>query len=82
MIMNINYDDFFERLYEVLDDYPLSFWNENLGSTAVIQSRWKKGQFPGGAKLIELCKAANISPTWLFFGIGEKKNNNRHIQCK
>ncbi|MGE4519563.1 MAG: hypothetical protein AB7E04_08665 [Desulfobacteraceae bacterium] len=71
--MNIEYDAFFERLYEVIDDYPLSFWNEKLGSTAVIQSRWKKGQFPGSAKLIQLCKAANISPTWLFFGIGEKK---------
>ncbi|MDY0132928.1 MAG: hypothetical protein RBR53_09695 [Desulforegulaceae bacterium] len=71
--MNIKYDAFFNRLYEVIDDYPLSFWNDKLGSTAVIQSRWKKGQFPGAAKLIQLCKAANISPTWLFFGIGEKK---------
>jgi hypothetical protein len=67
------YEDFFERLIEVLDDEPLSFWQEHLGSTAVIQSRWKKGKFPGSAKLIELCRISNISPTWLLLGIGDKK---------
>lgn len=66
------YDHFFERLYEIIDEKPLSYWHKRLGSTAVIQSRWKKGRFPGSAKVIEICNKENISPTWLLLGIGEK----------
>ncbi|MDY0362160.1 MAG: PAS domain S-box protein [Desulforegulaceae bacterium] len=65
-----------KRLYSVLKEKGGPFW-ESAGvyKSATMHGVITKNTMPGGFKLLEICKVGDISPIWLFFGIGPKEKS-------
>lgn len=70
----IEENSFRNRLYSVLKEKGGPFWENNgVYGSATMHGVITRNTMPGGFKLLEICNAGNISPFWLFFGIGPKE---------
>jgi transcriptional regulator with XRE-family HTH domain len=71
--------DFYERVVEAFTDASLSTTQTAIAEAAGLQqpavSKWKQGEsFPGYDVAIRLAQRASVSVSWLWLGVGNKKN--------
>lgn len=76
-----NKNEFFERLWIILDYETPTFWSEKIGvSASTISGRWRKGSYPSLKSLFKICEHTKVSANWLLFGIGDKYMDANKIE--
>ena len=68
-----NFEQFKERLFEILNQKTQVWWAEKIGiSQSVISNSYYKGTFPRSDKLMKIIQLSGVSANWLLFGKGAK----------
>lgn len=62
-----------EKFMALIKEHSQPWWSEKVGvSQAVVSSSWTAGKLPRVETLLKILKLKEVSPTWIFFGIGPK----------
>lgn len=68
---NNELDIFLDRINFILNGRKITPWAKSLGLSNGDVTRIKAGRVPGPEKLVPICRAENVSLSWLLEGVGE-----------